>query len=341
VKQSRPDVEGDMENDQVSAEEWNERVAFQIYLRTGKILPVGRRGELQVKFNPWHDPEDGRFTFAGQGTYFGGRRQAEDTRQSSSPQKRQSNAPPTPGNKRPVTFGPAGGTGGRAGASGARPRPTVKPSQNSKPRGGDFAGGGSFGGGGAGESWSEAAAPPQPKKAERSRQSIPAGQSAPPRRRVGVSVRKPTITVASSRRIIQKNGYSFEVNAETGAHRRTEHVFGELQSEPKERRSKREQLQAGGVHRGKTDDGGHFIAPRFNGPRDWFNHFAQNSNINRGAYRVIEDGWAKERDAGKRVFVDIVASYPENSTRAESLTIRWTVDEEERVEILPNPRKGD
>lgn len=26
---------------------------------------------MEVKFNPWHDEENGRFTFAGQGRYFG------------------------------------------------------------------------------------------------------------------------------------------------------------------------------------------------------------------------------------------------------------------------------
>lgn len=41
---------------------------FETYLRTGR-LPQQR---LELKFNPWHNPEDGRFTFAGQGSYFGG-----------------------------------------------------------------------------------------------------------------------------------------------------------------------------------------------------------------------------------------------------------------------------
>jgi len=48
-----------------------ERTAFEVYLRTGRR--VGSRVEpLQLKFNPWHDPEDGRFTFAGQGRRFPG-----------------------------------------------------------------------------------------------------------------------------------------------------------------------------------------------------------------------------------------------------------------------------
>lgn len=48
----------------------NRMSAFKYYLRTGR-----RSAELdllETKFNPWHDPEDGRFTFAGQGRRSGG-----------------------------------------------------------------------------------------------------------------------------------------------------------------------------------------------------------------------------------------------------------------------------
>lgn len=44
---------------------------FETYLRTGRR--VTDPGPIEVKFNPWHDPEDGRFTFAGQGKHFGDR----------------------------------------------------------------------------------------------------------------------------------------------------------------------------------------------------------------------------------------------------------------------------
>lgn len=45
-----------------------ERVAFNLYLRTGRRFAPSR---IEVKFNPWHDEENGRFTYAGQGRYFG------------------------------------------------------------------------------------------------------------------------------------------------------------------------------------------------------------------------------------------------------------------------------
>ncbi|CAM5454427.1 putative protein OS=Sphingobium scionense OX=1404341 GN=GGQ90_001459 PE=4 SV=1 [Sphingobium scionense] len=42
--------------------------AFSLYLRTGRRIGPDA---IEVKFNPWHDEENGRFTFRGQGRYFG------------------------------------------------------------------------------------------------------------------------------------------------------------------------------------------------------------------------------------------------------------------------------
>lgn len=47
-----------------------QRSDFEIYLRTGRRI-AAERDVTELKFNPWHDPDDGRFTFAGQGRYFG------------------------------------------------------------------------------------------------------------------------------------------------------------------------------------------------------------------------------------------------------------------------------
>ncbi|MGU3389545.1 hypothetical protein [Sphingomonas sp. M1A8_2b] len=47
------------------------RSGFSHWLRTGRrptaISPEG----IELKFNPWHDPEDGRFTFVGAGSHYG------------------------------------------------------------------------------------------------------------------------------------------------------------------------------------------------------------------------------------------------------------------------------
>lgn len=74
-----------------------ERIAFDHWLRTGVRLIAGDAAEH--KFNPWHDPDDGRFTFAGQGRYFpgsGGRQSSHAGRpapRSASPKAKQSTIP--------------------------------------------------------------------------------------------------------------------------------------------------------------------------------------------------------------------------------------------------------
>ncbi len=45
----------------------SERTAFSRWLRTGKVPSALGPDGLELKFNPWHDPADGRFTFAGAG----------------------------------------------------------------------------------------------------------------------------------------------------------------------------------------------------------------------------------------------------------------------------------
>jgi hypothetical protein len=37
------------------------RRLFSIWIRTGRI-PTRRDDGVELKFNPWHDPRDGRFT---------------------------------------------------------------------------------------------------------------------------------------------------------------------------------------------------------------------------------------------------------------------------------------
>jgi hypothetical protein len=45
--------------------------AFSTWLRTGRLPSVGMSDGVEHKFNPWHDPADGRFTFAGTGQHYG------------------------------------------------------------------------------------------------------------------------------------------------------------------------------------------------------------------------------------------------------------------------------
>lgn len=48
-----------------------QRGDFAWWLRTGRVLQSPAADGIERKFNPWHDPVDGRFTFAGSGRDYG------------------------------------------------------------------------------------------------------------------------------------------------------------------------------------------------------------------------------------------------------------------------------
>ncbi|PZU58602.1 MAG: peptidoglycan-binding protein LysM [Sphingobium sp.] len=133
-----------------------------------------------------------------------------------------------------------------------------------------------------------------------------------------------------------RNGYDFHIDAIA----RPRRVFGQLTFGPIAARSRRNQAQAGKPDRLTSDDGGHFIAARFNGPSDSFNHFAQDASFNRGAYRAIEDRWAGELRTQHRVFVDILPIYHGTSKRPYQLTVTWYVDGTRFRKSFPNEAKG-
>lgn len=150
--------------------------------------------------------------------------------------------------------------------------------------------------------------------------------------------RAPTIAeqLDSDWRRTSRNGYEYSIDAIE----RTRRVSGVLSLDAPSQRSRRNQAQAGGADRRSNDDGGHYVAARFNGPSERFNHFAQNASFNRGAYRAIEDSWAREIKAGHRVFVDIIPHYAGASLRPTRITVRWSIGSREFEREFPNERKG-
>jgi LysM repeat protein len=317
--------------------------AFEFYLRTGCRL-----GAIQTKFNPWHDPDDGRFTFAGQGRRFG---RAE-------PKERHSG-----------TRGRGGsfGGGGASTSWDADSRNSHRQDDPRNPRNhsiyrvrrGDTLtkiAGLRKGLTVADVEWLNELSAGRPLQIGQGiklphQQFLDAGKHArdtflalahymeitggklPPN-----VARPPSIEMqieASGRREFQSNGYRYEVDVLL----RTRHISGRirLKTEP---RSRGAQTNAGKPDRRVTDDGGHFIAARFKGPREWFNHFAQDANFNRGEYRALEDRWAKAVRSSKRVFVDIVPHYRGTSLRPFKLVVTWSVDGNKLVRDFPNERQG-
>lgn len=221
---------------------------FEIYLRTGVVL-TSSGSSLALKYNPWHDIEDGRFTRAGMGR------------------------------KVPPRFG------GFAG------------------------GGGGFGGAGASGSWHEPKRPAE-KPPEKPTRATPAGDSKTLR-----DTKDPVVET------FRRNGYAFGVDAQF----RTRRVTGTLTLGPHASRSRSMQSGAGRPDRRQSDDGGHYIAVRFNGPREKFNHFAQVANFNRGQYRALEGKWAKAIARGEKVLVDIIPKYRGGSNRPAAIYVTWTI----------------
>lgn len=73
-------------------------------------------------------------------------------------------------------------------------------------------------------------------------------------------------------------------------------------------RNKYQQCVAGKC-RVDGDEGGHLIASIFNGPGERLNLLPMNGNLNKGAWKVMENTWARELREGKDVKVSIRPSY--------------------------------
>lgn len=202
----------------------------------------------ETKFNPWHDPNDGRFTDKGSGRFAGGG----------------------------GSFGGGGATARSTRTARSRKRAAPTPLKSPVVRGG----GGSYGEGGATAtgSWSRPTGKTAPTRPPA---NLPgSAQPTPPKSAAPIRVALPNVVV--------RNGYRFELDDK----RRTTVVSGDLHLKAA-KRSRQSQREAGKPNRLSNDDGGHYIAARFDGPRDEFNHFAQDANFNRGAYRALEDNGQK------------------------------------------------
>jgi hypothetical protein len=307
---------------------------FEIYLRTGRVVrePEG----VELKFNPWHDPDDGRFTFAGQGRYFGSGGTSQQARPAGRGDGGASGSWTSPRFERFDPKNPANHSIYRAKRGDTL---TSIAARRHGLRVADLA-------------WLNGISVdatlhvgqrlklPHQSYLDAGRDAknnflaladyIDANSRLPPN---SAHAPIPKVVPAVTHAIV-KNGYRYEIDSPA----RTIKIAGgiHLRAQP---RSKREQANAGRPDRRSSDDGGHFIAARFNGPRDWFNHFAQDANFNRGAYRVLEDRWAKAVRQGKRVFVDITPMYNGASRRPYKLVIRWIVNGEKFGSEFPNERQ--
>lgn len=346
---------------------------FGAYLRTGRL--VAMRGPVEVKFNPYHDPRNGQFTFA-----------------------------PGGGSAREIGRINLGWESPRGRSAAPVKKPAAKPSISSKIRAsgrvgvgdrvptrwdsGGFSGGGGGSAGGGGASSTEvwpakaptavrrganvAAAAPLPHSGGAATGRATHPSQLPGRKTQGVAkttartgtVRRPAnpapttnpavaaaavgasaasaaaaVSAAAAAgaamagtasagvlpagwQIVNANGYNFKLND----FNRPEDMWGKLTRNDAQGRSKKHQSEAGGKDRLPTDEGGHFWARRFNGPKEAFNHFAQDMKFNRGQWRAMENKWDAADKAGKEVWVRMTPRYQGRSMRPYEVTVQYKID---------------
>jgi len=318
--------------------------AFSIWLRTGRRV---EDASIEVKFNPWHDREDGRFTFVGQGNYFprgwrasnnassdrfGGGGASGSWGRRAAPQRRFGEHDPQNPKNHSVHTVRAGDTLTRIAA------------QRKGLRLSDLA-------------WLNGLDPKQPLRIGQQiklphQRFLDAGREAKNkflaldyymRTHGGRLPPDPANPPSLQSQIVDTNWrqetrgtYSYWIDTIE----RPREAFG-LVVEGKVKRSPTNQIRAGGADRRSTDEGGHYIANRFNGPSDAFNHFAQDRNFNRSAYSAMENAWGKHTREGRKVFVSIKPLYQGTSRRPYHVTVVWTVDGgKPEVREFPNEPKG-
>jgi hypothetical protein len=121
--------------------------------------------------------------------------------------------------------------------------------------------------------------------------------------------------------IYNERGYMFQTD-EAG---RLEKASGSLDLESGAR-NEYAQRSVGGTDRLSTDQGGHLIGARFNGPGDYVNLVPQNANLNMGAWKAMENSWAAALTNGGSVDVSVSAVYETGSARPIGFDVNWTVD---------------
>lgn len=282
-----------------------QRGAFEEYLRSGRVRP---RLPIEIKYNPWHDRESGKFTFEGSGGYFGhGQGVRADMAR-----------------RPPATRAPLRGGGGSFGGGGATATGDWDPKKTlAKPRSKPALHGGSGGGGGATGHWGA----PIPKP---SRPVVVSPNSAA----VVHPKPQPKAVLPTGWKRVRSSGFDYDID-EIGRTRRAE---GTLNLAPA-KRSRSAQNNAGKPDRQPKDDGGHYIAARFNGPAAAFNHFAQNATFNRGRYRALEDSWAKAIKRDQKVNVRIRPLYSGNSQRPDIIRVRYSIDGNWQTKVFRNRQK--
>ncbi|WP_392565037.1 DNA/RNA non-specific endonuclease [Orbus wheelerorum] len=89
------------------------------------------------------------------------------------------------------------------------------------------------------------------------------------------------------------------------------------------------------------DEGGHLIASMLNGSGEKINMLPMNANLNRGAWKQMENTWAKALQNGKSVNVRIEPVYSSTNIRPDKFKVKYSINNGRSVEkILINALGG-
>ncbi|WP_083229827.1 DNA/RNA non-specific endonuclease [Pseudoalteromonas sp. BMB] len=126
---------------------------------------------------------------------------------------------------------------------------------------------------------------------------------------------------------------------------RVKSVSGKLDLDTVDR-NKYQQSKAGatgGIKDGLVDDeGGHLIATIFKGPGEQINYAAMNGNLNKGAWKRMENKWAEalKETPPKEIDVNINAIYEENSKRPVAFDVTYIIDGKKKTLTFLNKAGG-
>lgn len=74
------------------------------------------------------------------------------------------------------------------------------------------------------------------------------------------------------------------------------------------------------------DEGGHLIASIFNGPGEKLNLVPIDGNLNKSAWKQMENTWANALKEGKTVDVNIQPIYSGNNTRPDRIIVQYSIN---------------
>jgi hypothetical protein len=149
----------------------------------------------------------------------------------------------------------------------------------------------------------------------------------------GISALKPFVPegrLAPNASIVE-NGYT----STTDQFGRLKSIEGQLSLNPGVRNATSQQT-VGWADRLSTDQGGHGIATRFNGPSGYNNLVAQDKNLNLSAYKRMENDLARHVQAGDKVSAKVTYHYDEGGLRPTHIQVNSTINGRKFTNVFAN-----